>query len=66
MMTPDQLAAAKATLEAAAEKAANATEALDDIVHDIKSEEASQINNQGPDEQISYILESMKDRKSVV
>ena len=29
---------------------------LDELVHDFKSLEASEINNQGPDAQIAYIL----------
>ncbi len=29
---------------------------LDEIVHDLKSEEAAEINNQGKDAQIEYIL----------
>lgn len=31
-------------------------EALDEIVHDLKSEEAAEINNQGKETQIEYIL----------
>jgi ribosomal protein L29 len=31
-------------------------EELDEIVHDLKSEEAAEINNQGKDAQIQYIL----------
>jgi hypothetical protein len=31
-------------------------EELDEIVHDLKSEEAAEINNQGKEAQIEYIL----------
>jgi hypothetical protein len=31
-------------------------EELDEIVHDLKSEEAAEINNRGKDAQIEYIL----------
>lgn len=31
-------------------------EELDEIVHDLKSEEAAEINNQGKEGQIEYIL----------
>ena len=31
-------------------------EELDDLVHDSKAEEAAEINNQGKDAQISYLL----------
>jgi hypothetical protein len=31
-------------------------EELDEIVHDLKSEEAAEINNRGKDPQIEYIL----------
>ena len=31
-------------------------EELDEIVHDLKSEEAAEINNQGREAQIEYIL----------
>ncbi len=31
-------------------------EELDEIVHDLKAEEAAEINNQGKDAQIDYIL----------
>ena len=31
-------------------------EALDEIVHDLKAGEAAEINNQGREAQISYIL----------
>ncbi len=33
-----------------------AEEELDEIVHDLKSEEAAEINNQGKEAQIEYIL----------
>ena len=32
--------------------------ALDDTVHDLKSKEASAINNEGTDAQLEYLLES--------
>lgn len=32
--------------------------ALDDLVHDTKSQEASEINNGGPESQVQYLLES--------
>jgi ribosomal protein L29 len=31
-------------------------EELDEIVHDLKAEEAAEINNQGKEAQITYIL----------
>jgi hypothetical protein len=31
-------------------------EELDEIVHDLKGEEAAEINNQGKDAQIEYIM----------
>jgi hypothetical protein len=35
------------------------SECLDDLVHDLKSSEASSINNQGAHEQIDYIVMSL-------
>lgn len=38
------------------ELAAMTEEQLDELVHDLKGEEAAEINNQGKDAQIAYIL----------
>lgn len=43
-------------METREELEALSQEKLDDIVHDLKSGEASEINNQGKDAQIAYIL----------
>jgi hypothetical protein len=32
--------------------------ALDDLVHDLKSEEASEINNNGPEAQVEFLLDA--------
>jgi hypothetical protein len=36
-----------------------APEDLDEIVHDLKSQEASQINNEGTDRQLGFLVESL-------
>lgn len=40
------------------EKQAKKQIALDEIVHDTKSKEASEINNEGIDSQLNYLLQS--------
>ena len=40
------------------EKLGIGTEALDEVVHDIKSGEAADINNGGMDSQLKFILEA--------
>jgi hypothetical protein len=38
---------------------------LDDVVHDIKSEEASSINNGGPDGQVRYLVEQLGEEEAL-
>lgn len=46
-------------LEELKEKAkALSSDVLDEIVHDLKAGEAASINNQGPDAQIEYIIDT--------
>jgi len=38
------------------------SEDLDEMVHDLKSEEASRINNEGTDRQLGFLVESLGTR----
>jgi hypothetical protein len=38
---------------------------LDDVVHDLKSSEASDINNQGAKAQIEYIVEALGEEEGI-
>ena len=44
---------------------AEASIALDDVVHDLKSKEASEINNGGAKEQVRYIIEQLGEEHGI-
>lgn len=46
-------------LRALAEEDSSLQEKLDDIVHDLFSDQASSLNNCGPDDQIDYLIEEI-------
>jgi hypothetical protein len=52
-MAPEKLAEIKKKLEPLTQSI------LDELVHELKSEEASSLNNEGTDAQLAYIVEAM-------
>jgi len=45
------------TLDKIVELSENGSESLDDLVHDIVSEIASAVNNEGPESQVQYLID---------